>query len=66
MMLERLPGTLMSRDNLASMEADSVCDFPFPPVFGIVPQALETVASTYLSPEAAVSRYDVYRVRGGR
>ena len=66
MVLERLPGGLMSRDNLASMDTDSVCDCPFPPIFGIVPQALETVASTYLSPEAAQSRYDVYRVRGGR
>ena len=66
MMLERLPGNLMSRDNLASMETDSVCGCPFPPIFGVSPQALETIASAYLAPEAAKSRYDDYRVRGGR
>ena len=64
--LELLPGTLMSRDNLASMEKDSVCGCEFPAVFGFQPQALETIAPTYLGPEAAKNRYDDYRVRGGR
>ena len=39
-----LPGKLMSRDNLASMQVDSVCDGPFPAVFGVEPAALEAVA----------------------
>lgn len=64
--LERLPGTLMSRDNLASMERDSVCDCAFPAVFGFEPHALETVAPAWLGPEAVRSRYDPYRLRGGR
>ena len=64
--LELLPGTLMSRDNLASMERDSVCGCDFPPVFALEPQALETVAPTYLGPDAARSHYDEYRLRGGR
>jgi uncharacterized protein YbjT (DUF2867 family) len=64
--LEMLPGTLMSRDNLASMERDSVCDCPFPAVFGVTPTALEAVAPTYLSPAAAKSRYDDYRAHSGR
>ena len=64
--LELLPGTLMSRDNLASMERDSVCGCDFPPVFGFQPQALETIAPTYLGPEATRSHYDEYRLRGGR
>jgi uncharacterized protein YbjT (DUF2867 family) len=64
--LERLPGTLLSRDNLASMQRDSVCGCDFPAIFGFRPRALETVAPAYLAPEAAKSRYDEYRVRGGR
>ncbi len=66
MTLELLPGTLMSRDNLASMERDSVCGCEFPPVFGFEPQPLETVAPTYLGAEATRSHYDEYRLRGGR
>jgi NADH dehydrogenase len=64
--LEHLPGKLMTRDNLASMSKDSVCDGPFPEVFGFAPTALEAVAPTYLSPEAVRSRYDTFRSQGGR
>jgi uncharacterized protein YbjT (DUF2867 family) len=64
--LECLPGKLMSRDNLASMEKDSVCNCPFPPVFGFAPTALEAVAPSYLAPDAARSPYDEFRARGGR
>jgi len=65
-LLEHLPGSLMSRDNLASMAKDSVCDCEFPPIFGIAPQALETIAPTYLGVAALGSRYNRYRIRGGR
>lgn len=65
-LLEFLPGTLMSRDNLASMERDSVCGCAFPAVFGFEPAPLETVAPTYLGQDAAHSRYDELRLRGGR
>ena len=64
--LEMLPGTLMSRDNLASMTRDSVCDCAFPAVFGIAPTALEAVAPDYLAPTARHSPYDVYRAGSGR
>jgi len=64
--LEHLPGTMMSRDNLASMQIDSVCGCDFPSEFGIEPQALETIAPSYLGAEAANSRYNRYRARGGR
>ncbi len=65
-MLEHLPGKLMTRDNLASMRKDSVCDCAFPAVFGFAPTALEAIAPAYLAPEAIRSRYDAYRSQSGR
>jgi NADH dehydrogenase len=64
--LEMLPGPLMSRDNLASMAKDSVCDCPFPAAFGVTPVALEAIAPEYLSPAALRSGYDRYRAGSGR
>jgi len=64
--LEMLPGTLMSRDNLASMQRDSVCGCEFPAVFGVVPTALSAIAPTYLSPDAERSRFDALRATSGR
>jgi NADH dehydrogenase len=64
--LEWLPGKLMSRDNLASMQVDSVCGCDFPPVLGIVPTALEAVAPDYLGPAAARNRFDSVRPHSGR
>ena len=57
-MLELLPIKLMTRDNLASMSVDNVCQGPFPAVFGIEPAALEAIAPTYLAPAAIRSRFD--------
>jgi NADH dehydrogenase len=62
--LERLPGKLMSRDNLASMQRDSVCDCPFPPLFGGPPVALEAIAPTYIAAAAPTGRYG--RIRSHR
>jgi len=64
--LEHLPGKLMSRDNLLSMQVDNVCTGPFPPVFGIEPAAIEAIAPRYLAPAAQRSAYDPLRARGGR
>jgi NADH dehydrogenase len=64
--LEMLPGQLMSRDNLASMSRDSVCDCPFPATFGILPTAMEAVAPEYLAPAAMRSHYAAYRAGSGR
>ena len=64
--LELLPGTLMSRDNLDSMQKDSVCGGSFPSLFGIVPATLAAVVPTYLGADAAKSRYDAYRSQVGR
>ena len=62
--LEKLPGSLMTRDNLRSMEIPSVCDCALP--FGIVATALESVAPLYLARAAPLERYDDMRHRARR
>lgn len=64
--LELLPGKLMSRDNLASMKIDSVCDSGFPSLFGRQPSPLEAIAPEYLAPPATRSRYSDLRAQVGR
>jgi NADH dehydrogenase len=64
--LEHLPGKLMTRDNLSSMQKDNVCDCPFPAVFGISPAAIEAVAPQYLAPAAQRSPYNSFRETSGR
>ena len=63
MILERLPGPVMTRDNLRSMEVDSVCDCGFPAVFGFAPSALQAVVPEYMGRQGARDRYDRYRGR---
>lgn len=63
-MLEHLPGPLMSRDNLLSMQVPSVCDCPLP--FGIVATPLEAVAPLYLLPSGPRANYAAFRDRAGR
>jgi NADH dehydrogenase len=65
LVLERLPGKLMSRDNLASMQRDSVCDCPFPPLLGGPPAALEAIAPTYIAAAAPRTRYGRMRSQRG-
>ena len=60
-LLELLPGALLSRDNLASMQLPSVCDGPFPALFGFQPSALEAIAPAYLANQTPRGRYDRYR-----
>ena len=59
--LEHLPGKLMTRDNLRSMQVDNTCDAPFPAVFGFRPAALEAVVPGYLAAKDARARYGRYR-----
>jgi NADH dehydrogenase len=63
LVLEHLPGRLMSRDDLKSMSRDNVCGCPFPAVFGIEPSSLEALAPVWLAPESQRDRYDAMRVR---
>jgi NADH dehydrogenase len=62
--MELLPIKLMSRDNVRSMEIDSISDSVFP--FGIRPQALEAVAPSWLVTDVPRARYDRMRSRAGR
>jgi uncharacterized protein YbjT (DUF2867 family) len=65
-LLEHLPGKLLTRDNLDSMRVASICRGAFPPVFGFEPSALEALAPAWLSPAARKSRYDDFRAQVGR
>lgn len=64
--LELLPGKLMTRDNVRSMQVDNVCECEFPQVFGFEPQAIEAIVPLYLAAKGLSSRRDRYRVRAGR
>ena len=65
-MMEWLPIKLMSRDNVKSMEVDSVSNAPFPAVFGIVPTALEAVIPEYLLNQSPRAAYDRFRSHAAR
>ncbi len=60
---EHLPGKLISRDNLYSMQIDNVCSTPFP--FGLTPTPLEAVAPQYLR-SARHKINDAFRSGAGR
>lgn len=64
--LERLPGKLLTRDNLASLSVPAVCHAPFPAVFGVEPTPFAALAPSWLGPGAERSEYDVFRARVGR
>jgi NADH dehydrogenase len=64
--LEHLPGKLMTRDNVRSMQVDNVCDCPFPEVFGFAPSPMEAVVPMYLAGVTPRSRYRWFRFRARR
>jgi NADH dehydrogenase len=57
--LEILPGRMMTRDNVRSMQVASVSDAAFP--FGVRPASLESVAPEYLSGRTPRARYRAFR-----
>ena len=62
-MMEWLPVKLMSRDNYHSMKVDSICECPFPEVFGFHPSPLEAVVPLYLLDNTPRARYRWFRFR---
>lgn len=64
--LEKLPGRLLTRDNLLSMKVDNVCDCPFPEVFGFSPAELDAVVPGYLRDSGPRARYQWFRYRARR
>jgi len=60
-MMELLPVKLMSRDNVRSMEVDSVSQQPFPEVFAIEPASLESIIPEYLVDSTLRGKYDRFR-----
>jgi NADH dehydrogenase len=70
LMLEFLPGKLMTRDNYYSMKVDNICDCDGPSnltnVWGIQPVAMEEAAPRYLAHRMPRERYDDFRQRAGR
>jgi len=64
--LELMPVKLMTRDNIHSMEVDSICKGDFPSVFGFKPTALEAVVPEYLANDTPRSAYDRFRSQAGR
>jgi len=64
--LETLPVKLMTRDNIYSMEVDSVVNGEFPKVFGFEPTALEAIIPDYLANDNPRNAYNKFRGLAGR
>ena len=62
--MEKMPGKLITRDNLRSMQVPNVCAGAFP--FGIQPCPLEAIAPAYLAPTGPRERYPQLRWRARR
>ncbi|ADI30775.1 complex I NDUFA9 subunit family protein [Methylotenera versatilis] len=65
-MMELMPVKLMSRDNVRSMEVDSVSEQAFPAVFNLTPTAMETVIPQYLVDQTPRGAYDRFRRNAAR
>jgi uncharacterized protein YbjT (DUF2867 family) len=65
-MMELMPIKLMSRDNVRSMQIDSVCNPPIVPELGVTPTALEVIVPEYLVNATPRGAYDGFRSAAGR
>lgn len=65
-LFELLPGKLVTRDNLASMQYENVCSEAIAHELGVVPTALEAVARQFLSGNNREASLQRMRNRAGR
>lgn len=59
--MELLPIKLMSRDNICSMQVDSVSEQAIPAIFKLAPSSLETIIPEYLVDQTPRGAYDRFR-----
>jgi NADH dehydrogenase len=64
--MEKLPIKLLTRDNLYSLEVDSVSNEAFPAVLKVKPAAMESVVPEYLANSGSRSFYQKFRGLAGR
>jgi uncharacterized protein YbjT (DUF2867 family) len=64
--LECLPGKLMTRDNVRSMEVDNVTEGPLALELGVKLTPLEAVIAEYLTNGSPRSAYTAFRSAAGR
>lgn len=64
--MEHLPGQLMTRDNLLSMQVDNVCTGEFSPELGIQLTSLEAIVPEYLANDTPRNAYHRFRGLAGR
>jgi uncharacterized protein YbjT (DUF2867 family) len=64
--LEHLPGKLMTRDNVRSMQVPNICVDAGAVPLGLMPQPLEAIAPGYLAPTGPRERYPQLRWRARR
>jgi uncharacterized protein YbjT (DUF2867 family) len=62
---EFLPGKLITRDNVRSMQLPSTSAAPFPAIFG-PPSEMESVVSAYMQANVGRARYQAFRDRTNR
>ncbi len=65
-MLELMPIKLMSRDNIRSMQVDSICSASIADELGVTPISLDVVAPEYLLNSSPRAAYDAFRSAAGR
>lgn len=65
-MLELMPIKLMTRDNIRSMQVDSICVEPIAAELAVVPTSLDIIAPAYLLDSNPRAVYDGFRSAAGR